>query len=422
MSELTGKQFLELLRKSKLLHETRLRKISEVIEKQGSISPTKLAARMVRDQWITRWQAEKLLTKRYKGFFIGKYRLRDHIGSGGMSHVYLAEHMMIQRPVALKVLPPAKQKDELYLDRFLREAKAAAQLDHPNIVRAYDVDVQGHLHYLVMEYVEGTTLFQLVKESGPLAFDRVAQYISESARGLEHAHRSGLIHRDVKPSNLIVASSGSVKVLDLGLALFSDENLDNEQLTNPDLVVGTADYLSPEQARQSHEVDHRADIYSLGCTMYYLICGRPPFPGGSFTQRILKHQIDKPDSIISLRDDCPAELVAICERMMEKSPSDRFESMDQIDRILSRWLHPPTKSRAAAMPVLAGLDNRIADEPQSDRDEIESSDSVKITSESSLAQQRLQKRKSNVKTPLGLWVFLAILVLSCVGLLLIAGR
>ena len=420
MSKLTTKQFLELLRRSKLLDGSRLRRFYKSFEGDDTLSPTKLATELIRRNWITKWQAEKLLSRRYKGFFVGKYRLLDHIGSGGMSHVYLAEQTIIRRRVALKVLPPAKQTDEVYLDRFRREAKAAAQLDHPNIVRAYDVDFQDNVHFLVMEFIDGATLFQTVKDQGPLEFDRVAKYISESALGLEHAHQAGLIHRDVKPSNLIVTNDSVVKVLDLGLALICDDLVDNEELTNPDLVVGTADYLSPEQARQSHEVDHRTDIYSLGCTMYYLISGRPPFMGGSFTQRILKHQIETPESLKKLRPDCPPEFVSICSQMMEKSPDDRFESMEQIHRQLAQWLQPQVNRQAAKDAVLPEIETEAG--TQKDKTSGHPAQSISVNAETSVIRQRQQKRRSKVQTPIWLWILLGLLTISCTALLVVVFR
>ncbi len=174
---------------------------------------------LVQSGLITRWQADRLLEGRHKGFFLGKYKLLGHLGTGGMSSVFLAEHVLMQRRVAIKVLPKNRVADSSYLARFHREAQAAAVLDHRNIVRAYDVDNEGDNHYLVMEYIEGRNLHYVVKEDGPLEYATAAEYIRQAAEGLAHAHQAGLIHRDVKPANLLVDRKNVVKVLDLGLAL-----------------------------------------------------------------------------------------------------------------------------------------------------------------------------------------------------------
>ena len=255
-----------------------------------------------------------------------------------MSSVYLAEHVLMQRRVAIKVLPKNRVSDSSYLARFQLEAKAAAALDHPNIVRAYDVDHEGNTHYLVMEYVEGSDLQSLVKKSGPLDYAVAADYIRQAARGLSHAHKLGLIHRDVKPANLLVDGQNVVKVLDLGLAKFSDEDKASLTVAYDENVLGTADYLAPEQALDSHGVDARADIYSLGCTLYYLLTGQPPFPEGTLPQRIMCHQKEPPPDIRLKRPDAPADLLRVCAMMMAKKPEKRFQKMSDVAKILTRWL------------------------------------------------------------------------------------
>ena len=284
--------------------------------------------------------ADQLLEGRYKGFFLGqKYKLLGVLGTGGMSRVFLAEHSKMQRLVAIKHLPPNRVNDSSYLARFYREAQAAARLDHKNIVRAYDIDHDRDNHFLVMEYVEGRDLQTLVKDVGPLDFEMAADYIRQAADGLEHAHHAGLIHRDIKPANLLVDPRGVVKVLDMGLARWSeDDKTASLTIAHEENVLGTADYLAPEQARDSHTVDKRGDIYSLGCTLYYLLTGHPPFPEGSLAQRIWKHQNQSPKSIYEDRKDAPPALVDLCLRMMAKQPDARFQTAAEVAQSLGKWL------------------------------------------------------------------------------------
>ncbi len=352
MARLSAERFLDLVRRSGLVEEQRLDRALAELKTEGvslggeDFQP--LARGMIERGLLTRWQCERLAEGRYKGFLLGKYRLLDHLGSGGMSAVYLAEHRHMGRRVAIKVLPQNRVNDSSYLDRFYREAKAAAALDHPNIVRAYDVDHEGNVHYLVMEYVEGRDLQRMVRDGGVLPYDLAAEYIRQAALGLAHAHEVGLIHRDIKPANLLVDGKGNVRLLDLGLARFADDDQASLTVQHDENVLGTADYLAPEQALNSHNVDSRVDIYSLGCTLYFALTGHPPFPEGTLAQRLLKHQTEEPPSIYLDRPDAPEGLVQICKRMMAKLPQLRYQTAGEVAEELARWLAGARHAGAAS--------------------------------------------------------------------------
>jgi len=342
MAEISAKKFFELVQQSKLVDETQLVTAMKDYKQahDGKVPETAadLAAELVRLELLTQWHCDKLLIGKYKGFFLGKYKLLKHLGAGGMSSVYLAEHVLMRQLRAIKVLPRTRVNDSSYLDRFHLEAQATAALDHPNIVRAYDIDNDGDTHYLVMEYVDGKDLQTIVKETRPLEFAQAARYIAEAAKGLEYVHEQGLIHRDIKPANLLVDQEDTIKVLDLGLALFSDDaKMASVTLTHNENILGTADYLAPEQAINSHNVDSRVDIYGLGCTLYFVLTGRALFPEGSLAERIAKHQKVKPDSILVTRENCPESLVAICNKMIEKNPDDRYQTCGEVEEVLLQW-------------------------------------------------------------------------------------
>jgi len=279
MAKLSVKKFIEFVQRSQLVPEDQLKKsLLELKAREHNKLPADadvVAAHLVKDELLTTWQVGKLMSGKSKGFYLGKYKLLGHLGTGGMSSVYLAQHVLMNQKRAIKVLPRSKVGDSSYLARFHLEARATASLDHPNIVRAYDVDNEGNQHYLVMEYVDGSDLQTMVTNNGPLSHEQTANYIAQSAIGLANAHENNLIHRDVKPANLLIDPNGVVKVLDLGLALFSESDFDSLTIAHNENVLGTADYLAPEQALNSHEVDHRADIYGLGCTMYFSVDWAP---------------------------------------------------------------------------------------------------------------------------------------------------
>ena len=364
MTKLPGDKFLELLNRSGLAEPDALAKSLSALEAQKGPDALK-DSQVVSDHLqaaglITKWQSDKLMDGRHKGFFLKNYKLLSHLGSGGMSSVYLAEHRHMHRRVAIKVLPQSRVEDSSYLARFYREARAAAALDSPNIVRAYDVDSDGNTHFLVMEYVEGADLAVTVKKEGKMSYERAAEYMRQAADGLAHAHQVGLIHRDIKPANLLLDNRGTVKVLDMGLARFSDDHEASLTKTHDENVLGTADYLPPEQAIDSHKVDARADIYSLGCTLYFLLTGHPPFPEGSLAQRLMKHQTAEPASILLDRPDAPDGLVAICGRMMAKSADDRFQNCGDVRDALAAWLkgEPGISRRSAGLGPASGQPKR----------------------------------------------------------------
>lgn len=344
MANLTAEKFVELVRRSRLVEEDHLMQaVTDCRQLHSGVFPDEpqvIAQQLIDAELLTRWQRDRILEGKYKGFFLGKYKVLGLIGTGGMSSIYLAEHTLIHQRRALKVLPRRRVNDTSYLERFRREAQATAKLDHPNIVRAYDIDNEGDTHYLVMEYIEGEDLQSVVRTQGPLDYPRVADYIIQAAQGLQHAHESGLIHRDVKPSNLLLDERGCVKLLDLGLARFSaDDDKASLTLAYNENVLGTADYLAPEQALNSHTADLRADIYGLGCSMYFLLTGHPPFVDGTLAQRIARHQVELPPDIRGDRPDCPVGLLEICVRMMSKRAEDRQQSAREVCEALAAWLN-----------------------------------------------------------------------------------
>jgi eukaryotic-like serine/threonine-protein kinase len=358
MATLSVETFIDYVERSELVGAPTLQAaLEELRNAHGGQLPEDadvLANFLIEKKLLTSWQAEKLMERKYRAFFLGKYKILKLIGSGGMSTVYLAEHKLMHRQRAIKVLPKKRVNDSSYLARFHLEAQATSQLDHPNIVRCYDVDNEGDTHYIVMEFIEGKDLNTIVKQEGSLPLELACNYIAQSAEGLEHAHEKSLIHRDVKPANLLVDKKGIVKILDLGLALFSDDEGGSLTQEHNENVLGTADYLAPEQAVNSHKIDHKADIYGLGCSLYFLLTGHPPFPEGTLAQRIAKHQSQMPEDIRKSRPDCPRDLADICVKMMQKRPEKRYANMREVADALEGWLvnhgykYEPGSGEAAA--------------------------------------------------------------------------
>ncbi len=322
-------------------------------------SPQQLAEALIQGGLLTNFQAEKLLSGRWRGFHIsGKYRLLERLGAGGMGAVYLCEHVMMGRRVALKVLPIPQAEDPASLARFYREAKAVARLDHPNIVRAHDIDHEDKLHFIVLEYIDGTNLHDFVKKNGVLDPVRAADYIRQAALGLQHAHEAGLVHRDIKPGNLLLDRQGTIKLLDMGLArFFDDDGGAFAKAYEQGYSIGTADYMAPEQTID-YRVDIRADIYSLGGTLYYLLVGKSPFQDGTMPQKMIWHQVRHPKSVRSLRSDVPEGLVRVLDRMIAKEPERRYQTPAEVAAALAPLITTPVPlPTSEEMPPLisAGL-------------------------------------------------------------------
>lgn len=278
---------------------------------------------------LTSYQAGRILRGKTEGFQLGQYRVLESIGRGGMGRVYKAVHQTMGRFVALKVLAPSLMKTDRARVLFQREVRAAARLNHPNIVTAYDANHSGDRFFLVMEFVDGPNLSQLVKEIGRLPVIQACEYVRQAAIGLEHAHSLGLVHRDVKPANLLVQQTPNgpqVKILDFGLALITagDGAVDPSH-TVATGVPGTPDYIAPEQAKDHHRVDGRADLYSLGCTFYYLLTGQAPFPGGTALEKVNRHGNEPPVSIQTLRPEVPDEVAGIVHKLLAKNPQWRYQ-------------------------------------------------------------------------------------------------
>ncbi|HYT90462.1 MAG TPA: protein kinase, partial [Gemmataceae bacterium] len=334
---LSTPQLLEALQQYQLLDAGRLEELARTLPAPLP-EPAVLAGDLVRRSWLTFYQADQLLHGNGSHLVLGSYVLLERMGEGGMGTVYKARHRPMDRIVAVKIIKSERLAQRDALRRFQREVRALAQLSHPNIVTAYDADRAGERSFLVMEHVEGLDLHRLVRESGPLTPVQACEYVRQAALGLQHASERGLVHRDVKPSNLLLDREQSIiKLLDLGLARregVASATVPGE-LTGVGMMLGTPDFMAPEQAVDPRQADIRADIYSLGCTLYFLLAGRPPFPDGTLTQKLLWHQHAEPEPIGSLRPDVPAGLSAVLRKMLAKRPEERYQAPAEVAAALA---------------------------------------------------------------------------------------
>jgi serine/threonine-protein kinase len=378
------------------------------VRRSGLVAPDQLAAAvvalpdtergrlvaraLVERGLLTKFQAELLLAGRTSGFVLGQYRITDQLGRGGMGRVFKARHQTMNRVVALKMITPSLVKTEKAQALFQREVQAAARLIHANIVTAYDANLVGDRHYLVMELVDGPNLEQLTDEQGPLPVGQACDFVRQAAAGLQYAHEMGMVHRDIKPSNLLVKPADGdprnrpcvVKILDFGLARLHEPAPGAESgagtiLTRENTVMGTPDYIAPEQARDLHKADIRSDLYSLGGTFFYLLTGRVPFPGGTTMEKLVRHATEEAAEVESLRPEVPAAVAAVVRKLLAKDPAARYQTPAELAAALEPfavggppgWRPTPAarpESDSPATPAPAGSGSE-ADVPPTDWDD-----------------------------------------------------
>jgi serine/threonine protein kinase len=323
----TSAELLFALRGSNLFDSEQLASMSRELQALGD-DPPALMRHILEREWMSLYQLRKVLHGKTSELYLGAYLLIEKVGEGGMGKVYRARRLSDNRPIALKIIRPILLANPVIRKRYDREVASALTLKHPNIVEVFDAGEIDGRFYLAMEFVDGIDLARLVKEHRPLEVAEACEYVRQAALGLHYAHQAGFVHRDIKPSNIVVSGERHIagatepavaKILDMGL--IRSGGLD---LTRSGTVVGTPDYMAPEQSKNSSTVDHRADLYSLGCTLYYLLASQPPFPDGNPLEKIIKHQLEAPLPLQALRRDVPATVAEIVAKLMAKSPDQRY--------------------------------------------------------------------------------------------------
>jgi serine/threonine-protein kinase len=372
--------FLSLIRRSGVLSDRQLEEVDAGV--RAGDYPTKaraLADRLIAEGVLTDFQADRLLKGKAHGLVVGRYVILDRVGEGGRGRVFKAQHRLMGRLVALKVIAPQIASRVSSIARFHREMRLLGRLNHPNVIRALDADQVGDLLYIVMEYVGGRSLDEVLRERGPLPAREVIDYMSQAALGLAHAHERGIIHRDVKPPNLLLSEEGQIKVLDLGLSALMEADSAASFATAAGRIVGTVNYMSPEQA-VGLTIDGRSDLFSLGCAMYQLLSGRLPFPGETAAECIALRVQGRSAPITEFRTDLSPSLVHVLERLIARRPEDRFQTAAEAAAALRALADgeaaappalPPTSSPPPARPLptpVASPDPSSAVVPAAPRD------------------------------------------------------
>ena len=339
----TVDDLIEVIRTNDLLPPERMKELTVTVA--GRVDdPKRMGKYLVQRRWLTLFQLQALFQGVASELSIGPYRIVDRLGQGGVSSVFKAWDTNRKQYVALKVIHPDLESNVEAFGRLQREMMAATRLNHPNIVKALDIDLQGRRHYFAMELVEGTDLQKLVELSGAVPVHESCNFIRQAALGLQHAYEIGLVHRDIKPANLLlIEQSRLIKILDFGLARLQFAKKQEVNLTIEGSVIGSADYLAPEQSRNPSGVDVRADIYSLGCTLFFLLTGEVPFPGGSAFLKIHKHISEEPVPPLEIRNPIlPEALVTIVKKMMAKQPDDRYRTPASVAAALAPYSRATT--------------------------------------------------------------------------------
>ena len=354
---------------TKLLTDSGLISSDDLVVFTGSLpddqKPTdaeSLARTLIEAKKLTPFQATEIWKGNTQQLVLGDYEILDKIGAGGMGEVYKARHRRMKRVVALKLLPASVTKNEQAVQRFEREVEAAAKLSHPNIVTAHDAGEHNGINYLVMENVEGSDLSAIVKKQGPATVEQSINCVLQAARGLEYAHKHGVIHRDIKPANLLFDREGTVKILDMGLARIDDTAVDQPtqmELTGTGTIMGTIDYMAPEQALNTKHADAKSDIYSLGVTLHYLLLGKSMVEGdtvGEKMKSLVTATDDDIPSLPTLRNEVPAELDAVFRKMVAPEPANRYQSMAEVitdlEAIHTGTVPTSTSSFSGIQPVV----------------------------------------------------------------------
>ncbi len=349
---------VETLRSCNLLEPSQLTALDRA--SSSSADPRGLARRLLHHGWLTPFQINHLFQGKAPELVLGSYLLLERLGEGGMGTVFKARHQKLGRTVALKVIRKDRLTDPETLRRFRREIEAVAQLSHPNIVLAYDAGEEQGTHFYVMEYVEGVSLSGWAKERGPLPLRPACEIMRQTALALQHVHDHGLVHRDVKPSNLFLSkglgesSTAVVKLLDLGLARLlpvSQTAAESTAVTHVGRLVGTPDFISPEQAADAHRADIRSDLYSLGCTFYFILTGSVPFPGGTPIEKLFRHLTEEPMPVEQVGPAVHEEVAAIIRKLMAKHSADRFQTPAELVAALEDFLaRAPVERTADTLP------------------------------------------------------------------------
>ncbi|GIW81220.1 MAG: hypothetical protein KatS3mg105_3027 [Gemmatales bacterium] len=331
--------FVRVLDEQRILQPDQLAELKEFQPRYAD--SFSLSKYLVQRGWLTVYQANRILQGEGRELVVGRYRILDLLGQGAVSQVFKAWDTREKCVRALKMIRAEHWHNSEAVGRFKREMQIISSLNHPNIVRAYDVDLENTRHYFAMEYVEGTDLGKMVKLSGKLPAAEACDFVRQAAFGLQHAYEHNLVHRDIKPANLLVSPGRLVKILDLGMARLRPSGPAHQslqRLTMEGVMIGTPDFLAPEQARRPREVDIRADIYSLGCTLFFLLAGEVPYPGRTIMEKLLAHQQAEPDWSKAFPYDEPEGLINIVWKMMAKKPEDRYQTPAEVAAALAPYV------------------------------------------------------------------------------------